>query len=441
MDAQRRIHLALLALVAVVVLGTFGYIILEDITPLEGLYMTVITITTVGFNEVIPLSDAGRVFTMILILTGFGCLTFFGHSFIEAVMERTLSGRGEQKKMKRRITGLKGHQIICGFGRMGMAAAEEFRREGSDFVVIESVPEQCEELRRRGYPHIVGDATSEDNLIEAGLPRARGLLAILPSDAANLFMTLTARELNPIIRIVARVEDPASCKKLIRAGADHVISPFTSAGIELARDLLTPETLGQTEDTERDVQATWVAAENRPEIVGKTIGETTMALHGEILGLRREGTDILCPNPQMRVGMSDQLLFLENVSSDAVREKAEMLSEYLVRVLVAVESPRLSSLYAHVLRRVGCLPMVTHSGREALSLISAERPEVALIDQSLPDLAGVEVLRRVNALDVNHGVKMILLTDEEENGSAEGLCLSKDSDPNEMVAMVVGTMG
>ncbi|MBN1475516.1 NAD-binding protein [Candidatus Sumerlaeota bacterium] len=441
MDAQRRIHLALLALVAVVMLGTFGYMTVEDIPPLQGLYMTVITITTVGFSEVVPLSDAGRVFTMILILTGFGCLTFFGHSFIEAVMERALSGREERKKMKRRIKGLKGHQIICGFGRMGMAAAEEFRREGSDFVVIESRPEQCEELNRRGYPHIVGDATSEDHLIEAGLARAKGLLAILPSDAGNLFITLTARELNPIIRIVARVEEPSSCKKLIRAGADHVLSPFTSAGIELARDLLTPETSGHNGGDTRDVQATWVAAENRPEIVGKSIGEATMMLHGEILGLRREGVDVLCPNPQMRVGMADQLLFLESISSEAMREKEEELSEYLARVLVAVESPRLSALYARVLRRVGCLPMVTHSGREALSLISAERPEVALVDQSLPDLAGVEVLRRIRALDVDQEVKMILLTDEEGNGSGDGLCLSKDSDPNEMVAMVVGTMG
>jgi voltage-gated potassium channel len=440
MDAQRRIYLALLALVAVVVLGTFGYIILEDISFLTGLYMTVITITTVGFSEVIPLSDAGRVFTMILIITGFSCLTFFGHSFIEAVMERALSGRGERKKMKRRIQGLKGHQIICGFGRMGVAVAEEFRREGCDFVVIESVPEQCEELRRRGYAHIVGDATGEDNLIEAGLSRARGLLAILPSDACNLFITLTARELNPIIRIVGRVEDPSSCKKLIRAGADHVISPFTSAGIELARDLLTPELSVEAHGDEREVLPTWVAAESRPEIVGKSLARASVMLCGEILGLRREGTDSLCPNPQLRVGMGDQLLILESVSTELITEKEEMISKHLVRVLVAIESPRLSSLYARALRQIGCLPLVTHSGREALSLIGAERPEVALIDQSLPDLGGEEVMRRVQALNIEHRVNMILLTDEEGNGSTEGLCLSKGADPNEMVAMVIGTM-
>lgn len=416
MNPQRRIQISVAALIAIVAVGAAGYVIIEDYSYLDGLYMTIITITTVGFGEVTPLSRWGHIFTMILIITGFIGLSFFAHSFIEAMLERTLSGSAEKRKMKRRIAKLQGHQIICGFGRVGMAAAEEFRREGCEFVVIESHPKGLEELERRGYIHIQGDAVSEEILIDAGLERAKGLLAILPSDADNLFVILSAREINPSIRTVVRVEDASSCKKLLRAGADRVISPFTAAGVELARDLIQPRS---DEDSANDMEAdhtSWVAMANHPDFVGKPIGELASSHHGEVIGLRRGDKDILCPNPKMHAQIGDQVLILEHVAchgsgSDDGNGGAR---DHIARVCVAIESSRAAAHLARSLRRVGCLPLIAKSGRGALSVINSEKPDVALIDQGFADLPGDEVIRRIRSNGDDGSVRLVLLTESDE---------------------------
>lgn len=200
--------------------------------------MSVITLTTVGFGEVKPLSGAGRGFTTFYILLGFGSLALAGRAIAESLIENVFSGQSEIKKMKKKISLLKAHFIICGFGRVGAASAEHFIKDGADFIVIENDHEQCHAIREKDYIFLEGDATSEAILLEAGIKSAKGLIALLNSDPKNLFIVLSARELNPTLQIISRVEDASSEKKILRAGADRVISPFAAAGRQIAGDIL-----------------------------------------------------------------------------------------------------------------------------------------------------------------------------------------------------------
>ena len=174
--------------------------------------MSVITLTTVGFGEVKPLPVAGRGFTTFYILLGFGSLAIAGRAIAESLIENVFSGQSEIKKMKKKISLLKSHFIICGFGRVGAASAEYFIKDGADFVVIENDPEQCHVIREKDYIFLEGDATSEAILLEAGIKSAKGLIALLNSDPKNLFIVLSARELNPTLQIISRVEDASSEK-------------------------------------------------------------------------------------------------------------------------------------------------------------------------------------------------------------------------------------
>jgi voltage-gated potassium channel Kch len=241
MDIASRnpIWTALILLTGVLTAGTCGYMVLEGYSIFEGIYMTVITVTTVGFGELRPLSDPGRGFTTLLILIGFGALAFVGHSLAESLFVNISSGMSEIKKMKKRISQLKSHYIICGFGRVGASAVDHFIESKVPFVIIEANPKLIKEIREEGYNVIEGDATHEDLLLEAGIKSASGVLALLDSDPDNLFIVLTGRELNPVLHIIARVDDTSSEKKIIRAGADSVISPFTAAGNQIACNILT----------------------------------------------------------------------------------------------------------------------------------------------------------------------------------------------------------
>lgn len=215
-----------------------GYVTIEDYTPLEAIYMSVITITTVGYGELYPLSEAGRVFTMFLLLFGVGSLAFAAHAFTESMIERASSPARGKRVMEKKISRLKNHTIICGHGRVGAAAAEHLQESGKDFVVVENSPEECAMLQERGFLYLEGDATDENALIAAGIKKADSLLALLNSDPDNLFAVLTARELNPTLHIVARSESVSAESKILRAGADSIISPYASAGRRVADKIM-----------------------------------------------------------------------------------------------------------------------------------------------------------------------------------------------------------
>ena len=221
--------------VGAIVIGTAGYVILDPgWRILDAIYMTVITLTTVGFREVQPLSDAARIWTMVLSLAGVGLI--FGSVGIVAeylVVEAT-SGRREAKRMADAVGKLSGHYILCGYGRVGLTVARELVHAGRKVVVIDILPESLARARREGFLEVEGDATEEATLRAAGIERAKGLITTIDSDAHNVYVILSARALNPGLFVVARANTADSEARLMQAGASRVVSPYTMAGHRLA---------------------------------------------------------------------------------------------------------------------------------------------------------------------------------------------------------------
>src|SRR5215211_3331876 len=230
----RRVQGAILALVIIATVGVLGYMVFEGWSFTDALYMTVITLTTVGYREVRTLDTTGQVWTMLLLITGVGTLFYAAVSSVELVVEGTIRGYFGRRRMEAAIGKLSGHQILCGYGRVGRQVAAEFASDGVPFVIIEQDPETVEECVEEGYLVLLGEASDDDVLEEAGARRARGLVATVDSDADNVFVVLSARKLNPKLHIVARASSDESATKLEMAGADRTLSPYAVDGRRLA---------------------------------------------------------------------------------------------------------------------------------------------------------------------------------------------------------------
>ena len=226
----RRLTATLLALCALLSASTIGYMKIEGWSPIESFYMTVITLTTVGFSEVRPLTEGGRIFTICLILLGVGLAAFLLSSIFEHVMSEEWRHRWRTRKRHKMIDQMNEHVIVCGLGRMGCFISEQMEKEDVSFLVIEVDEETARSGERSGYSVLQGNAADEDVLRLAGIDRARTLIAAANSDAENVFIVLTARELNPDIQILARAQLQSSEAKLKRAGANRVILPYALGG-------------------------------------------------------------------------------------------------------------------------------------------------------------------------------------------------------------------
>lgn len=191
MFSFNKITLSLLLLSVTIIIGALGFSFIDKYPLVDALYMSVITITTVGFGEIYPLSEWGRLFTVVLILLGFVVLGFVGHSIVESLLEKVWSGNVLEKRMKKQIALLSGHHIICGFGRVGEVASEHLEEAGANFVVIDAAPGTHEKCQERGVLSVEGDATRESVLLKAGIKNASGLLALVDSDPLNLFIALS----------------------------------------------------------------------------------------------------------------------------------------------------------------------------------------------------------------------------------------------------------
>src|SRR3712207_5487110 len=200
----------------------------------DALYMTVITLTTVGYREVRDLDTSGQLWTMILLITGVGTLFYAAVSSVELVVEGTIRGYFGRRRMEAAIGKLSGHYILCGYGRVGQQVAKEFALDGVPFVIIEQDPEKVAECVEEGKLVLLGEASDDDVLEEAGIRRARGLVAAVDSDADNVFVVLSAHKLNPKLHIVARTGSDESAAKLEIAGADRTLSPYAIGGRRLA---------------------------------------------------------------------------------------------------------------------------------------------------------------------------------------------------------------
>lgn len=243
MHSTRQIKFTFLAVTAVLSIGTLGYMLIEGWSLLDSIYMTVLTLATVGFREVNPLSQAGMVFTIFLMIFGIGIIAYsigvFAQFMVEGHLQKVLGRRQVEKK----IAKLTGHYIICGFGRIGSIICREFHERPIPFVVIEQNGDFCEKIATEGYLYIQGNATEDEVLLAAGIERARGLITVVTSDTENVYITLTARGLSPNLFILSRAGDEGSEKKLTRAGASKVISPYNIGASRMAQAILRPSVM------------------------------------------------------------------------------------------------------------------------------------------------------------------------------------------------------
>jgi voltage-gated potassium channel len=240
MDLIRRLRLAVTFTFTVLVIGVIGYVTIEGVRPLDALYMTVITVATVGFREVVDLSDAGKLFTILLIFLGVTTLGYTAATVLEFMLEGHLTGIMERRRMSKELSRLTGHFVVCGYGRVGQEVARSFAAHKAPFVVIDNDHQQIALCTEDGHLCVEGDATDDEVLEAVGVERAKGLIAALDSDADNIFVTLTARQLSKDILVVARADREESEPKLRKAGADRVLTPAVIGGRRMASLALKP---------------------------------------------------------------------------------------------------------------------------------------------------------------------------------------------------------
>ncbi len=313
----RAIAEALLVVFILVMGGTLGYMFVEGWSFFDSLYMSVITLTSVGFLEVHPLSAQGRLFTMGLLLTGVFSLFYAATSAIRSIVGGELTGQFGRSRMEKKLQSLKDHIIICGYGRMGRLVAQEFSQQAIPFVVIERNHELLADFRVDHGVALAGDATHDETLRRAGIDRARTLVTLAASDADNLFITMSARLMSDRAFIVARAEDEGAERKLVRAGASRVISPYVIGGQRVAQAVLRPSVVDFIElATRSDHMALQIEeTEIRPAspLCGQALRDTGLR---QDLGLivvaikRSSGKMLFNPAPESTIAEGDILITL-----------------------------------------------------------------------------------------------------------------------------------
>jgi voltage-gated potassium channel len=313
----QRFFLMLVVPVLLTALGTFGYHMVEGWAWFDALYMTVITITTVGFLEVHPLSHAGRTFTMLLALGGIFTLFYAATEAIRAIVSGEVRSVLGRQRMQRSLAEIRDHFVVCGFGRMGHLVCREFSSLGLPFVVIDR---EASLLRDFSLPHgipLVGDATSDEVLRMAGAERARGLVTAAASDADNLYVTMSARFLNDKLFIVARAEEEAAEKKLRRAGANRVVSPYVIGGQRVALAVLRPavmdfiELATSKEHMELQIEEAEIASGSRLAGLSLKASQLRQDLGIIIVAIKKpDGRMLFNPAPETVLSAADVLITL-----------------------------------------------------------------------------------------------------------------------------------
>lgn len=278
MSAFHRLRFAILSLLAVVAGGTAGFVLLEGWHPFDALYMTLLTITTVGTHEVHPLDRSGHAFMIALMVSGYSANVYLVVAFTQALISELLPAVIGKRRMEHDLSRIHGHFIICGWGRMGQEISDQFQHKQAPFVVIELNPEKCRQLLAAGILHVQGDASDDATLRAAGIERAHGLVSVAPTDAHNIFITLSARALNRDLYIVARSIYAQDVHKLELAGANRVVSPYVIGARRIAAAMFHPAVSDFLEsdvaegDVEWEIEELALGAGNR--FAGKSIRES-----------------------------------------------------------------------------------------------------------------------------------------------------------------------
>ena len=309
--------LAVILLIAIVLTGTVGYMVIEGWSAWDSLYMTIISLTTVGYREVHPMSRAGEAFTMFVLVGGVGTVLYSFTLIGARVIEGTLHNPWERRRITYMLDQLESHFIVCGYGRIGSIIVDEFKRQRVPHVVIERDPVRLRTLHDAGHLVVEGDASSEEVLQKAGVARARGLIAAVSTDAENVYTILSARLMQPTLYIIGRAESDESARKIKRAGADRVISPYQIGGLHMAQLALRPAVVEfvqlatNSEFLELSMEQIEVRADG--PLVGQSIvGANLRQDFGVIVvGIRRaSGRMEFNPAPDARMEAGDHLVLL-----------------------------------------------------------------------------------------------------------------------------------
>jgi len=313
----KRLWLIAVAMAFVLAAGTIGLALIEGYPLFDAFYMTLFTVTTVGYSELRPLSHAGRIFNSFIILFGVTVMFFAIGAMTQAIIQLELGDIFDKRRIRRMIDNLANHYIICGYGRVGRGAAQELRIAGAPFVVVERDPERAGQAVREGLLALTADSTRDETLHAAGVKRARGLIAALGTDADNLFVILSAKTLNPMLNLAARVSEEEAEQKLRRAGADAVIAPYAITGHRLAQALLRPHVsqfLDFTENSpELDVAIEQIRVSDASPLVSKSLQQAQLRrdLGVVVLAMRKSsGKMVFNPPADAAIEGGDYLIVM-----------------------------------------------------------------------------------------------------------------------------------
>jgi voltage-gated potassium channel len=314
---RRPLLSALSALAVLTLIGIVGYMSIVGMSLPDALYMTVITLSTVGYREVKTLGTAGQLFTVVFILAGFGIVLYSASLIARSIIEGEIQRALGRRRVQRQIATLSDHFIVCGYGRMGRIVCKELVAKPASFVIVERSRDALAHAVDEHFLCLEGDATEDPVLLEAGIKRARGLVAALSTDSDNVYVVLTARELNPGLLIVARAEDERSERKLLHAGATRVVSPYVIGGHRMAHALLRPAVLDvidlATHYSSIALQIEEIPVSKEGFADGSTLGDSSIR---ESLGLiviaikRADGGMIFNPKDDTRINAGDRLVLM-----------------------------------------------------------------------------------------------------------------------------------
>ena len=333
MSPTRRLLWGVGVLVTIIAAGVIGYVVIEEWSFVDALYMTIITITTVGYAEVHPLTTAGQVFSIFLIVGGVSGALYILSIIAGYIIEGHLGTTLGRRRMERNIAKLKGHFILCGYGRVGREIARVFTEEKAPFVVIDKDKESIATAEKNDHLYVLADATSDEGLKEAGIERARGLVVAVGSDADSVYITLSARGLHPDLFIEARASSSEAETKLKKAGADRIISPYNLGARRMAELALRPTVVDFIDTVVyrrgRELQMENITIKHDSALVGLTIEETRHRTKAAILAISRKSGKLVANPPQeetieggdrlIALGTRKQLAALEEICERCVR--------------------------------------------------------------------------------------------------------------------------
>jgi voltage-gated potassium channel len=327
-ELKKRLVLSAALIALIVSFGTIGYMGVEGWDFIDSLYMTIITLTTVGFKEVHDLSLSGRIFTIVLLIGGVGTVFYTLGIGAKIIVEGELQEVYGRRRLEKKLKDLRDHYIVCGYGRMGKIVARELKHEKLKFAIIEKNEVILDADEKNGTLIIQGDATRDDLLKKVGIERAKCLISVLPTDAENLYVVLSARGLKPDLLIVARAGEEGSEQKLLRAGADRVVSPYHIGGLRMAHTVLKPAVVDfiefATKSGNIDLQIEEITIQEGSQLVNLSLDECGIGRDlGIIIVAIKQKTGEMKFNPTFRtaIQVGDTLIAVGETSKLAVLEK------------------------------------------------------------------------------------------------------------------------